>query len=458
MTDLPAWLPPALDYVRQWLGYQMRASEQPGCAIAVVWRGQVVLDEAFGHADLGAGEALTPRHRHRVASHSKTFTAAAVMKLREQGRVSLDDPAGKYVAGLHPDIAKATVGQLLSHTAGVMRDGPDCAYWAGRAPFLDDAGLRAELAMAPAIEAGVRLKYSNHGFGLAGLIIEAITGEPYGVWVKREIVDVAGLAETTPDVPLPVGAALARGHSGKALLGRRLVFAGDQATGALASATGFVSTAADIAKFFAQLSPAAETSILSVASRREMSRPQWKDRWGAVDQSYGLGTISWSFDGWEGFGHSGGFQGYITRSVVVPDQALAVSCLTNAVDGLSHGWLDGAMAILKRFEAAGAPVAGLADWTGRWWGVWGPSDLVAVGDRVVVASPAALNPVAKIPELTVTGVDQAVISYAGGFASFGEPAQLIRDAGGAVVEVRIAGGRLVSEAALAAELIGRYEG
>jgi len=231
MTDLPAWLPPALDYVRQWLGYQMRASEQPGCAIAVVWRGQVVLDEAFGHADLGAGEALTPRHRHRVASHSKTFTAAAVMKLREQGRVSLDDPAGKYVAGLHPDIARVTVSQLLSHTAGVMRDGPDCAYWAGRAPFLDDAGLRAELAMAPAIEAGVRLKYSNHGFGLAGLIIEAITGEPYGVWVKREIVDVAGLAETTPDVPLPVGAALARGHSGKALLGRRLVFAGDQATG-----------------------------------------------------------------------------------------------------------------------------------------------------------------------------------------------------------------------------------
>jgi CubicO group peptidase (beta-lactamase class C family) len=456
MTDLPAWLPPALAYIRDWLGYQMRVTEQPGCAIAVVWRGQVVLDAAFGHADLAAGEALTPRHRHRVASHSKTFTAAAMMKLREQGRVSLDDAAGKYVAGLHPDIAGATVGQLLSHTAGVMRDGPDCAYWAGRAPFLDEPGLRAELAMAPAIEAGVRLKYSNHGFGLAGLVIEAITGEPYGVWVKREIVDAAGLAETTPDVPLPAGAALARGHSGKALLGRRLVFAGDQSTGALASATGFVSTAADVAKFLGQLSPTAQASTLTVASRREMSRPQWKDRWGAVDQSYGLGTISWSFDGWEGFGHSGGFQGYITRSVVIPEQDLAVSCLTNAVDGLSHGWLDGAMAILKRFQTGGAPAAGLADWSGRWWSVWGPTDLVAVGDRVVLASPGLINPVLKMPELTATGVDAGQITYAGGFGSFGEPAALIRDAGGTVIEVRIAGSRLVPERDLAAELVGRY--
>jgi len=458
MTDLPAWLPPALAYVREWLGYQMRATEQPGCAIAVVWRGRVVLDEAFGHANLAAGEALTPRHRHRVASHSKTFTAAAMMKLREQARVSLEDAAGKYVAGLHPDVATATVGQLLSHTAGVMRDGPDCAYWVGRAPFLDESSLRADLAMAPAIEAGVRLKYSNHGFGLAGLVIEAITGEPYAVWVKREIVDAAGLTETTPDVPLPAAAMLARGHSGKALLGRRLVFAGDQSTGALASATGFVSTASDIAKFLGQLAPNAPASILTVASRREMSRPQWKDRWGAVDQSYGLGTISWSFDGWEGFGHSGGFQGYITRSAVIPEQDLAVSCLTNAVDGLSHGWLDGAMAILKRFQTGGAPAPGLKDWTGRWWSVWGPTDLVPVGDRVVLASPGLLNPLTKMPELTATGADEATISYAGGFGSYGEPAGLIRDATGAVVQVQIAGGRLVAERELAAELEGRYEG
>jgi CubicO group peptidase (beta-lactamase class C family) len=458
MTDLPAWLPPALDYIPKWLGYQMRASEQPGCAIAVGYKGQIVLDAAFGHADLTTGEALTPRHRFRVASHSKSFTTTAILKLREQGRVKLDDAVGQYVTGLHPDIAAATVGQLLSHSAGIVRDGPDCGYWVDRAPFLDQASLRAELAAAPTIEANTRLKYSNHGFGLAGLVIEAITGEPYGVWVQREVVDAAGLAETTPDVPLPSGAKLARGHGGKALLGRRLVFPGDQSTHALAAATGFVSTAADLARFFGQLSPNAETSVLSIASRREMSRPQWKDLWSPLAQTYGLGTISNSFDGWDAFGHSGGFQGYVTRTAVIPAHDLAVSCLTNAVDGLSHAWLDGALAILKRFQEDGAPNPALMDWAGRWWSVWGPTDLVPIGEKVIVAAPGLANPVLKAGELTVTGPDHAYISQSGAFANFGEPARLVRGADGAVTEVRLAGGRAVGEAALAAELIERYEG
>jgi len=457
MTDLPAWLPPALDYIPQWLAYQMRVTEQPGCAIAIAWRGEVVLQAAFGHADLAAGEALTPRHRFRVASHSKSFTAAAILKLREQGRLKLDDAVGQYVGGLHPGVASATIAQLLSHSAGIVRDGPDCAYWVDRAAFLDEASLRAELAAAPAIDANTRLKYSNHGFGLAGLAIEAITGEPYRLWVQREIVAAAGLAETTPDVPLPDGAKLARGHGGKALLGRRLVFPGDQPTHALASATGFVSTAPDLARFFAQLSPNAATSVLSVASRREMSRPQWKDPWSPLAQSYGLGTISGSFDGWGWFGHSGGFLGYITRTAVIPAQDLAISCLTNAVDGMSHIWLDGALGILKRFEEDGAPAPALADWTGRWWSAWGATDLVPVGEKVLLASPAMPSPFLKVPELTLTGADEARISQAGAFASYGEPARLVRGGDGAVIEVLIAGGRSIPEAALAAELIGRYE-
>ena len=70
------WLKPALDYIPQWLEYQMRETEQPGCVIAIVHKGRVVLERAFGHADIVARTPLTPRHRFRVASHSKTFTAA----------------------------------------------------------------------------------------------------------------------------------------------------------------------------------------------------------------------------------------------------------------------------------------------------------------------------------------------------------------------------------------------
>jgi CubicO group peptidase (beta-lactamase class C family) len=455
MTETPAWLAPALAYIPQWLEYQMRSTEQPGVTLAVAYRGEVVLDIAFGWADQLAGKALTPRHRFRVASHSKSFTATAIMKLREQGRLKLDDAVGQYVSGLHPDIAAATLAQLLSHTAGILRDGPDSAYWVDRRPFLDEAELRAELALPPAIEAGTRLKYSNHGFGLLGLVIEAVTGEPWGVWVQREVVDAAGLFETTPEVP--ANGPMARGHSGKALLGRRLIFPGDQSTHALAPATGFVSTASDLARFFAQLSPNAETSVLSVASRREMSRPQWEDKWSLAPQKYGLGAISGRFDGWDLFGHSGGFQGYLTRTAVAPEHDLCLSCLTNASDGPSHFWLDGALAILKRFKEDGAPKAELADWSGRWWSVWGPTDLLPVGDKVVISLPGMNNPVAKAAELTVTGPDEARISQAGAFANFGEPARLIRGEGGAVVAVNLGGSRMVTEAELTQELTARYE-
>jgi D-alanyl-D-alanine carboxypeptidase len=455
MTKTPAWLAPALAYIPRWLGYQMRATEQPGCALAIAYRGEVVLDVAFGWADQLAREALTPRHRFRVASHSKSFTATAILKLREQGRLKLDDTAGQYVSGLHIGVASATLAQLLSHTAGVLRDGPDAAYWVDRKPFLDAAALRAELALAPVIEAGTRLKYSNHGFGLLGLVIEAVAGEPWGAWLQREVVDAAGLTETTPDVPAK--GPLARGHSAKALLGRRLVFPGDQSTHALAAATGLVSTAADLAKFFGQLSPTAKTSVLCAASRREMSRPQWEDPWSVAPMSYGLGTISGTFGEWRWFGHSGGFQGYVTRTAVIPDHDLSLSCLTNAVDGQSHLWLEGALAILKRFKEGGAPSAKLADWSGRWWSVWRPTDLVPVGDRVVLSLPGLQNPIAKAAELTVTGPGEARISQAGAFANYGEPAQLIRDAAGAVTALRLAGEDMVAEAALAAELIARYE-
>src|SRR5256885_11424707 len=117
------WLEPALDYIPRWIEFQMAASQQPGCIIAIVHRDKIVLERAFGSANLDSGEALTPRHRFRVASHSKSFTAAGIMKLRERHKLKLDDGAGDYVDGLHPAVARVTIAQLLSHTSGLIRDG-----------------------------------------------------------------------------------------------------------------------------------------------------------------------------------------------------------------------------------------------------------------------------------------------------------------------------------------------
>ena len=217
------WLPYAVDYIRNWLEFQVRASQQPGCMIALTHRGKVVAEYAFGNANLDSGEKLTPRHRFRIASHSKSFTAAAIMKLRERRKLRLDDPVGQYVKGLHPRIADTTIMQLLSHGGGLTRDGADSGQFIDRRPYLGQKELMADLQQPPVIESGSRLKYSNHGFGLLGLVIEAITGEPYRNWIAREIIAATGLRETVPDMPLGKGVPFARGHTPRLPLDRRLV-------------------------------------------------------------------------------------------------------------------------------------------------------------------------------------------------------------------------------------------
>ena len=224
---MKTWLKEALDYIPRWLDFQMRQSEQPGCVIAVAYKGRLVLERAFGHADAIERKRLTPRHRFRAASHSKSFAAAAVMKLRQEDRLRLDDPLGRYLDGLHPDLAQTPLMQVLSHGAGVTRDGPDAGQFQDRRPFADAPELRAALAEPPVLPGSSQFKYSNHGYGLVGLVIEAVTGESYGAWMAREILAAAKLEESQPDAPVDAGVPFALGHSGKLPLGRRVLMRGD---------------------------------------------------------------------------------------------------------------------------------------------------------------------------------------------------------------------------------------
>ncbi len=455
---MESWLKAALDYVPRYLEFQLRHTEQPGCVIAVTHRGRLVLEQAFGHADLARRVPLTPRHRFRVASHSKSFTAAAVMRLREQRKLRLDDLAGQYVKGLHPQIAGVTIAQLLSHSSGIIRDGSDAGQWQDRRPFLDAEELRAALGTAPVIESNSRFKYSNHGFGLAGLVIEAVTGESYGDWIRREIIARANLEETAPDMPLASGALMARGHSGRLPIGRRVTIPGDQSTRALAAATGFVSTAADLARFFAQLDPAAGRSVLSAASRREMIRRQWRDPHGSFGRHYGLGITSGQVGDWDWYGHGGAFQGFISRTVMLPGRAITVSIVTNSIDGMANQWSDGVLHMLQAFERHGAPRARTRSWNGRWWSLWGVVDLVPMAERILVATPALLAPFTDASEIEISGKTRGRIALANGFANHGEAVRRTLGRGGKASELWLGGTRYLPEAKIADEMAQRYGG
>ena len=454
---MDSWLKAALDYIPGWLEYQIRLVDQPGCVIAVAHKGRIILEQAFGVADISTGKALTPRHRFRVASHSKTFTSAAIFKLRQDGRLRLDDPAGRYVDGLHPVVAEATIFQLLSHSAGLIRDGVDAGQWQDRRPFLGEKELRAALKEPPVIEAGTRLKYSNHGFGLLGLIIEAVTGEPYCDWVRREIIAAAKLGETEPDASVARGTAVANGHSSKLPLGRRVVVPGDNRTLALAPATGFVSTAGDLARFFARLDPAAKSG-LTRASRREMTRRQWRDTSVGAESYYGLGIMQGKAGEWDWFGHAGGFQSCLSRTIVVPGRDLSVSILTNAVDGPAWNWSDSVIRILQTFAERGAPTVKTRDWTGRWWSLWRTLDFVPMQDHVLVADPGLAVPFLDASEVAITKRDEGTIRRATGLGSFAEQARLVRGAKGSVREVWFGGTKYLPENKLAAELKRKYGG
>jgi CubicO group peptidase (beta-lactamase class C family) len=199
------------------------------------------------------------------------------------------------------------------------------------------------------------------------------------------------------------------------------VFADDTPTHALASATGFVSTAADLARFFGQLSPTARQSVLSPENRREMSRRQWHVPYAQQEHYYGLGTMSGEVEQRARFGHNGVFPGYITRTAVVPARDVSVSIVTNANDGPANQWIDGALHIMNAFAQNGPPEPATAGWTGRWCSHLGAIDLVPMGKKVVAGMPGQLTPLADANEIVVADRTNGRIVFANGYASDGEP-------------------------------------
>ena len=453
---MEAWLKAGIEFSDRWLKHQAETMEQPGCSAAIAHRGEIVFAKAYGHADLSTGEKLTPRHRFRIASHSKTFTAAGIMKLREQQRLSLDDPASAYVKGLHSSAANVTIAELLSHAGGIVRDGADSGQFADRIPYKNRAEILAELAKPQPVEAGTRFKYSNHGYALLGLIIEAVAREPYVIWISREVIRAAGLGQTSADMPAPMRAPFAKGHSIVLSDRSRRVVPGDAPCNAVAPAAGFVSTPSDIARFFASLSPGAKHSILTSASRRAMIRRHHVDREGALPWHYGLGIMSGPEGDWEWFGHSGSFQGSLTRTLVIPSREIAISVMSNSLDGLSGIFAESILGIMRIFAARGAPTRKTAGWTGQFWSPWGAAELVPVAKRILVAAPGLFAPLANVPEIEVLLANEGRIVKSSGYGSPGEPARVKRIANGKITELWLGGAQLLPRKVLETRMAMRY--
>ncbi len=363
MPDLVAAARDVAGYADRWLAFRRDWLRVPGVQAAVWADGDLALAVAHGAADVAAEVAITPAHLFRIASHSKSFTATAVVQLAEAGRLGLDDRVDRHV----PWTAEAGVGDraladLLGHGGGVLRDGREADHWQLVRPFPDGDGLRALAVDGAVCGADERFKYSNVAFGLLGAVVAAVTGRSYRDHVAEAVIAPLGLTDTSPDLVVERLSDYACGYTARGYAERRVPIEMVD-TGALDAATGFTSTAADLARWGAAHLPGDER-LLGAAWQRRMRRPGFDvDEHDADAGRYGLGFDLRTVHGRRTFGHGGGYPGHATRLTVLPEDRLSVAVCTNAVDGPARPLADGlvALAVLAAGEPDGAPVDATAD-------------------------------------------------------------------------------------------------
>jgi CubicO group peptidase (beta-lactamase class C family) len=178
-----------------WLKQRAAAGKFSG-AVLVAKDGKPVVKQANGYANRKRKRANGVDTKFNIASVGKTFTAVAIAQLVEEGKLSFDDPIGKYLSGFPPQVADTiTIGQLLTHTSGL---GDVFARWrpTGQSP-LEVSVLMKRIVTEPLrFEPGSRFGYSNSGFVVLGAIIEAVTGQDYYEYVRERVFKPAGMTQT----------------------------------------------------------------------------------------------------------------------------------------------------------------------------------------------------------------------------------------------------------------------
>lgn len=305
----------------------MKVYKIPGCSIALVKDGRIVWTEAYGYADVASGRVLTVDTPMSVQSITKSVTAWGVMRLVEKGLIDLEAPLSQYLKNWefpqsdYP-AENITIGQLLSHTAGMPLGDFTNVFAPG-----EDMPSNREVMTSEAVlirEPGTGFSYSNTGYNLLELMIEEVTGRSFPDYMLNEILLPLGLETATFNIDTTIVPYPPTGYDLKEKTVPVYLYP-SKASG------GLFATAQDIARFV--LAGLKENPVLSTGSIKRMYQAESKKIgiYGLVFDGYGFGHyIETLPNGLLSISHGGQGNGIMTHFQAVPETGDAIVILTNS--------------------------------------------------------------------------------------------------------------------------------
>lgn len=318
-TQLPADITEKIDKLAS---ETLARTGVPSASVAVVKDGQIVYVKAYGDAKLEPKIPAASQMRYSIGSISKQFTAAAILLLQEQRKLSLDDKVAKYI----PDLTRAnevTIRQLLSHTSGYQD------YWPQdyvMKPMLEPTTAQKIMdtwAKKPLdFEPGTKWQYSNTNYVIAGAIVEKVARMPLLQFLQQKVFTPLGMTSVLNIDQAKLTESDPTGYLRYALGPLRV--APKEGKGWLFAAGELAMTAADLAKWDIST---IDQKLMKPASYRELGREVVIKN--GVGTQYALGVTVTSQGGRRAWSHGGEVSGFTAQNIVFPDDRVAIVVLTN---------------------------------------------------------------------------------------------------------------------------------
>ena len=334
---------PGIDAVSRVIDSAIQSRGFAGAVVGIATNGRVAFIKGYGLADLEQRTPMTEKTVLRIGSVTKQFTAALVLKLADQGKLSLDDTLSRYVPEF-PRGGEVTIRQLLSHTSGIMSyTNPKVMSQlkdAGRREWtIKDLVTRIQtLTPLYEFEPGTGWSYSNSGYMLLGAVIEKVTGKSYADALKGELLDPLAMHDTQVDNLAEVVPDRARGYETSKTASSGFRNAEFISMGAAGPAGAMRSTAADLLKWHAalfggQVLKPETLAQMQAPGRLKDGRPSSKGRvppaWVPETTEYGLGLFLGKLDGHTTVGHGGAIFGFNTWMETLPDDKVTIVIMAN---------------------------------------------------------------------------------------------------------------------------------